>query len=148
MRQVFFLVASLFFTLVKFSEPVYAQEKSQAIDKTKYKIVFQVTSDDTLVHKMVVRQVNNTLQAAPNTQIEVVCFGPGISILVASKTKFEEKINELVKKDVKFMACENTMKERKIEKKDIIKSAGFVPVAILYIVKKQKQGWGYIKAGF
>ncbi len=148
MKQVAFLLVSLFVILTKFSNPAFAQENAKAIDKTKYKIVFQVTSDDTLVHKMVMRQLSNTLEAAPNAQLEVICFGPGINLLVASKTKFEEKINGFPKQNVKFLACENTLKDRKIDKKEIIKSAGFVPVAILAIAKRQQKGWSYIKAGF
>ncbi len=148
MKQVAILLFFLFVMLSKFSTPAIAQENSRVVDKSKYKIVFQVTSDDTLVHKMVMRQLTNTLEAAPNAQLEVMCFGPGINLLVASKTKFEEKINGLSKQNVKFLACENTLKDRKIDKKEIIKSAGFVPVAILAIAKRQQKGWSYIKAGF
>jgi hypothetical protein len=46
------------------------------------------------------------------------------------------------------MACENTLRERKIDKSEIVSEAGFVPAGIIEVVDKQTKGWAYIKAGF
>jgi len=44
--------------------------------------------------------------------------------------------------------CENTLKQRKIDKSEILPEASFVPVGIAELVLKQEEGWAYIKAGF
>jgi intracellular sulfur oxidation DsrE/DsrF family protein len=139
----------LFFTgcLVALSFLMFAQSKTPSAG-TVHKIVFQLSSDDTLVHKALVRQLNNVLNAAPNAKIEVVCHGPGINFLVSGKTVVLDKIQLLRTKGVAFEACENTLKEKNISKDKIIAEAGFVQSALIEIVTRQEEGWSYIKAGF
>jgi intracellular sulfur oxidation DsrE/DsrF family protein len=128
------------------SSTFWAQTSSAEIDLEHHKIVMQLTSSDTNVHKMVVRQLANILAAAPNSKIEVVCHGPGINILMTQQTKVHAKIIELKMKGVEFIACENTMLEKKIARDEIIPEAGYVKVGVLEIVRKQEQGWSYIRA--
>ncbi len=113
-----------------------------------HKIIFQLMSDDTTVHTSLIKQLNNVLAAAPGTKIEVVCHGPGINLLMSEKTTVQNKIRELRSKDVLFLACENTLKDKNIPKEKIIPEAGFVPSGIIQIVTRQEEGWGYIKSGF
>jgi uncharacterized protein len=47
-----------------------------------------------------------------------------------------------------FLACENTIAERKLDRSKIIPEAGFVKAGIIHIVERQEDGWSYIKAGF
>ena len=112
------------------------------------KIVFQLTTNDTLVHKALVKQIQNALTAAPNAKIEVVCHSNGIEFLTASKTKFAQNITDLRTKGVEFAACENTLRERKIQKSEIVTDAFFVPSGIIEVVIKQDEGWAYLKANF
>lgn len=126
---------------------VSAQSKTSDIDMAEHKIVFQLTSADTTVHKMLVRQLGNVLAAAPNSKVEVVCHGPGITMLTTAKTIVLPKIIELKGKGMEFVVCENTLAERKVTKEEIIPQAGFVKAGIIEIVKKQEEGWSYIRAG-
>ncbi len=114
----------------------------------QHKIVFQLSSEDTLVHKSLMKQLNNLLTVAPDSKIEVVCHGPGLNILIKGKTVVQKKIIQLKKKDIVFVACEFSMSEKNIPKEKMITEAGFVPYAIVEIVTKQEQGWSYIKPGF
>jgi intracellular sulfur oxidation DsrE/DsrF family protein len=116
-------------------------------DMAEHKIIFQLTSADTTVHKMMVKQLGNILAAAPNCKIEVVCHGPGLDALRTNHTIVYPKIKELHAKGVQFIACENTLKERKISKEEIIPESGYVKAGILEIVKKQEEGWSYIRVG-
>jgi hypothetical protein len=121
---------------------VFAQSNKQ------YKIVFQLTSNDTLVHKALIKQISNALTAAPKSKIEVVCHNNGITMLQSNVTKQAEGIKKLATQGVVFAACENTMKERKIDKSTIVSEAIFVPAGIIEIADKQDKKWAYIKAGF
>ena len=49
---------------------------------------------------------------------------------------------------VQFVVCENTMKQRKVTKEQLLPNTGFVKMGIGEIILKQEQGWSYIKAGF
>lgn len=121
---------------------------AESIKNISYKIVFQLTSDDTLVQKALVKQIDNALTAAPKSKIEVVCHNKGISFLQTAKTQQADKIKELKAQGVVFAACENTMRERKIEKSDIVPEAVFVPAGVIEIADKQMRNWSYLKAGF
>ena len=125
-----------------------AQKTPSVSNLQKYKIVIQLTNGDTAVHRATVKQIFNALAAAPNSKIEVVCHNNGISFLQTAKTFYADKIKELKAKGVTFAACENTLRERKIEKSEIVSEAFFVPAGIIEVVDKQTKGWAYLKAGF
>lgn len=144
----------IFLALAFAANPMLAQDGKKATPKSshakerQHRIVFQLTNDDTLVQKSLVRQINHALDAAPSCKIEVVCHSNGITFLVADKTKYAQQIEELHNKGVAFKACENTLRDRKIDKSNVVKQADFVPAGVIEIVKKQEAGWSYLKAGF
>ncbi len=115
----------------------------------QHRIVMQLSSNDTLVWKGLMNNLKH-LKAGwgDSVLIEVVAHGPGLDFLTKGKTTQQEKINHFKKMGIMFIACENTMMERKIPKESIIAEAAFVRMGIGEIVRKQEQGWSYIKAGF
>ena len=48
-------------------------------------------------------------------------------------------------KNVSFKVCEGTMKRYNINKSQLLPGVQTVPDAIIEIITKQGQGWGYIK---
>lgn len=119
-----------------------------ATESKQHKIVFQLSIDDSLAHKALMKQLNNISKVAPGTKIEVVCHGPGLSMLIIGKTTVQEKIGQMKMLGVEFVACEFSMSERNITKEKIIPEAGYVKAGIIEIVTRQEQGWSYIKSGF
>lgn len=113
-----------------------------------HRIIFQLSINDTLAHKALMKQLGNILLVSPDTKIEIVCHGPGLEMLHTGKSIVADKIAGFAQRGVEFLACEFSMKERKVEKTQIIPSAGFVEAGIIEIVSKQEKGWSYIKAGF
>jgi intracellular sulfur oxidation DsrE/DsrF family protein len=114
----------------------------------KYKIVFDLNDGDTATHSTVLRQFNNILKAAPDAELELVCYGKAVNMFVKDKVYFEEKIKELKgKATVSFKVCANSLKRFNIDKSQVSELAEIVPVAILELSSKQMQGWSYIKAG-
>jgi hypothetical protein len=48
----------------------------QNSEKTKeHRIIFQLSTADTMAHKALMKQVKNIKSVAPNTKIDVVCHG-------------------------------------------------------------------------
>lgn len=135
------LAISFFAILFLKTSTGFSQEK-------EHKIVFHLASSDTLVHKALVKQISNVLDYWKTAKIEVVVHNNGIGFMKIEESKTSKEIGSLSEKGVVFAVCENTMKQRKIEKKQILSSATFVPVGIAEIVLKEEQGWSYIKAGF
>ncbi len=138
------LVLSLFVLIAAIVGNAHNNKHSNKV----HKIVFQLASEDSLVHKGLMKQLNNVLTASPDAKIEVVCHGPGINMLVTDKTTVHDKIQEMKTRGIVFAACENTLKDRNISKDKVIAEAVFVPSALIEIVNKQELGWTYIKAGY
>jgi len=112
------------------------------------KIVFDLNNSDTAAHSSALRNFSNVLKAAPDTELELVCHGAAINMFVKDKLYFEEKIKELKSKGkVSFKVCANSMKRLNVDKSQVSDLAEIVPVAILELAAKQKEGWSYIKAG-
>jgi intracellular sulfur oxidation DsrE/DsrF family protein len=66
-----------------------------------------------------------------------------------NNTKYQSRLQALKSKGVKFVVCENTLKNRKISKDafpEIL--VEYTPAGIAEIVEKQEQGWSYIKGGY
>lgn len=115
----------------------------------KHRIIMQLSTGDTTEWKGTINNIKNLKKGwGDDVAIELVAHGPGISFLMKSKTTQHAMIKELSRQGVVFMACEKTMKEKKIDKSEIVPEAGFVPMGIGEIVLKQEQGWTYIKGGF
>ena len=144
-----YIKSALFVFLgVIFMTQLPAQNESAVVDKKKHKVVIQLTSSDTLVQKAVVKQIHNLLTAAPNTKVEVVCHNNGITFLTKAQTQQGGKIKELSDKGIDFVACQNTMRERKISREQLVETCRVVPAGVLEIVQKEEKGWSYLKAGF
>lgn len=115
-----------------------------------HKIVFQFTNaNDTLQQKAFVKQLENITEHWPNAKYEVVLYNQGLELVMKNNTKYQSRLQALKSKGVKFVVCENTLKNRKISK-DVFHEilVEYTPAGIAEIVEKQEQGWSYIKGGY
>ncbi|MDB5230190.1 MAG: hypothetical protein JWN76_995 [Chitinophagaceae bacterium] len=112
-----------------------------------YKVVFDITSKDTLDHKNVIRWVNEISKGDPDAKMEVVFYGQSLDLVVKDKSIMPGIISSLAgNKKVCFKVCEVAMKNHNIDKSQLIAGVETVPDGIYEIITKQRQGWGYIKA--
>jgi uncharacterized protein len=111
----------------------------------QHRIVWQIDAKDTTAQSTLMRQLNNVLKESPDTKIEVVYHGEAITGLVKDSSFFAGKILEFQKKGVVFAACNNSLRRYKIDPTQVLPGVIVVPVAILELVKKQEEGWSYIK---
>ncbi|WP_435007744.1 DsrE family protein [Tundrisphaera lichenicola] len=92
------------------------------------------------------KNVANILKDAPDAEIEVVCHGAGIGLVEKARTDHAEAIESLVKQGVKFVACENTMRQKSIRKEDLLPGVGTVPSGAVEVIRKQRRdGFAYFK---
>jgi intracellular sulfur oxidation DsrE/DsrF family protein len=127
-----------------FAVSAFAQKRAN-----QHKIVFQFTNAvDTLQQKAFINQLNNLTAHWPNAKYEVVIHSMGLPFVMSAKSKQLNAIKALRAKGVRFLVCENTMKNQKVTKDQLIPEVEYVKVGIAEIVEKQEQGWSYIKGGF
>jgi intracellular sulfur oxidation DsrE/DsrF family protein len=110
------------------------------------KVVVHVNVPESGVQGAGLKNVTNILKEAPDTQVEVVCHGAGIGLVEKARTDHAEAVEALVKKGVKFVACENTMRQKSIKKDDLLPGVGTVPSGAVEVVRKQRKGgFAYFK---
>ncbi|MCH7413649.1 DsrE family protein [Belliella sp. R4-6] len=120
---------------------------AQVISEKQHKILFQLTNANESINEKFLKQLNNVLEAAPNSKIEVVTHGMGIDLLKEESNPLEAEIRALTEKGVEFVICENSLKQRNLKKSSFLNIAKYTPSAIIEIILKQEEGWTYIKAG-
>ena len=134
--------------LLIFSFLTFVFVTSSFAQTKEHRIVFHLATSDTLAQKALVKQVANVLEYWNTAKIEVVVHNNGINFMKQDEARFPKEIAALKQRGVVFAVCENTIKQRKIEKSQILSAAVFVPVGLAEIVLRQEEGWSYIKAGF
>ena len=133
-KVLFFICLLMFLTLI-----VRAQ--------SDYKVVFDLTSRDSLDHKAVLRWAGEVSKASADAKVEVVMYGQGVNMMVKGKSIVEDAITKLMEnKNVSFRVCAVALKAQGIDKTQLIPGTEVVPDGIYEIISKQREGWGYIKA--
>jgi intracellular sulfur oxidation DsrE/DsrF family protein len=113
-------------------------------------IVLQLSDSDPEVQARVVNVANNLVKhyGGPDfVDIEVVAFGPGLSLLFPGNAQ-EERIRSLLASDVRFVGCLNTLAsiERATGKRpEVISEAGMVQTGVAHVVERATQGYVVIR---
>jgi intracellular sulfur oxidation DsrE/DsrF family protein len=117
-----------------------------AFSQKDYKVVFDLTSGDTLSQQTTIRWVTEIINAEPTAQVEVVMFGKGLPLAVKDKSAVASDVTTLAtNKNVAFKVCAVALANQKIDKAQLLPGVQTVPDGIYEIVSKQREGWGYIK---
>jgi uncharacterized protein len=113
-----------------------------------YKVVFDLTSRDSLDQKAVLRWITEILSGNPDAELEVVMYGKGFEMALPEKSHFTDAvITAMTHPNVSFKVCEIAMKNNNVEKSQLTRGVQTVPDGVYEIISKQHEGWGYIKVG-
>lgn len=114
---------------------------------THNRVVFQVTDNDPARWNLILNNLNGMREGvgAEGVEIEVVAYGPGLYMLKAD-SPVKQRIAEALKQGVKINACQNTMNGMKLTPSDMLPDVGYVPSGVVEVMKKQQQGWAYIRS--
>lgn len=116
----------------------------QAADKAR--IVVQVSESDPAKWNLVLNNASNLQKDVGKEaiDIEIVAFGPGINMLKAD-SEVGNRVQEAADAGIAVMACQNTMRKQKLNKDDMLTPVGYVPSGVVEIMKKQQQGYAYLR---
>ncbi len=141
------IFTALFALLGLFSLNAQAAHSEYSADK--HKVVIQVSSDDARTQTIAMNNAVNLQKelGMDNVAIEIVAYGPGLSMLIAG-AKQSQRVASLAQQDIVFSACGNTMK--KVEQKQgkpvvLSDGVGVVSAGVLRIMELQEQGYSYVR---
>ncbi|MGV3656877.1 MAG: DsrE family protein [Chitinophagaceae bacterium] len=117
-----------------------------AAQTTPYDVVFDLTSKDTAAHKTVIRWINGITATNPDARLEVVLYGQSVDMVIKDRSVVAEALQQIgTNKNVVFTVCAASLKRHNIDQSRLLPGIAVVPDGIYQIVKRQKEGWGYIK---
>lgn len=113
----------------------------------KYKAVFHVDEGLKARGDLVLTNIENLIAdlGQNNVEIELVANGEGIIALLKTPNLHGEQVQRLGAKGVRFVACANTMRQMGLTKEALLAPVEIVPSGVGELVKKQTQGWAYIR---
>jgi intracellular sulfur oxidation DsrE/DsrF family protein len=111
-----------------------------------YRVVFDLTSRDTLEQKAVLRWLREVGTSSPDAQMEVVMYGKGFELVMPERSGYLTDVKEAMKNpNVKFKVCAIALRNNNIDKSALLPGVETVPDGIYELVSKQQDHWGYIK---
>ena len=144
------LAAGFLLTSMLTPTPVHAADEPAASQpETRYRVVFQVTSDTPQAWGGVIRNIDNLREALGEDQVhvEVVGHSGGLGMLTGSNTDTGDEVRRLVDRGVVFLACENTMARKKVTADQLIGGVGTVDAGVAQVIRRQAEGWQYVRSG-
>jgi len=110
------------------------------------RVVVQVSEADPARWNLALNNVKNLQDdlGARNVSIEIVAYGPGIGMLKLDAPT-NSRVTDAVKAGVIVSACENTMRNQNLAKADMHPGIGYVPAGVVEIVRRQREGWAYLR---
>lgn len=124
--------------------PVATRAQAQA---ARNRALFQVTDNDPARWNLILNNMINLKEAVggEGVEIELVAYGPGIGMLKA-ESPVKHRIADALKSGVHVNACQNSMTNAKLTPADMAPDIGYVPSGVVEVMKKQQQGWAYIRS--
>lgn len=110
------------------------------------RVVLQISDADPAAWNQAFNNARNVQQmlGRDNVAIEIVVFGNGIGA-ARFDAPVNDRVGETVAAGIDVVVCENTMKARKLTREDMNAKVGYVPAGVVELMKKQQEGWAYIK---
>ncbi|MEI8281710.1 MAG: DsrE family protein [Armatimonadota bacterium] len=117
-----------------------------AAAQARHRIVVELDAPGTAAFGTTLNNVENLKKAfgTDPVEIEIVCHGGGIDLLLSHENKLSSRIQKLQKSGVKFAACNNTLKGRNIGKDRIFSFVSVVDSGTAEVIRKQEAGWSYL----
>ncbi|MFO0907167.1 MAG: DsrE family protein [Isosphaeraceae bacterium] len=113
------------------------------------RVVVHVNFSDSGQQGRGLENIENILKAASSagirTEVEVVCHAQGIDLVHRKQSAHPALVEGLRKQGVRFVACQNTMRKRSMQKDDLLPGVTTVPSGAFEIVVRQRDGYSYFK---
>jgi intracellular sulfur oxidation DsrE/DsrF family protein len=109
--------------------------------------IFQLDSNDPKIIGKAIRNINNALadpRLAGKIQVELIAFAGGTEAYF-NGSPYEADLKRLIEKGVIVAQCNNTLKERNINRDQLYDFIAIVPSGTGELIIRQAEGWSVIK---
>lgn len=112
-----------------------------------YKVIFHANEEEKInqIYNNIMNLMDDLEENNKDLKIEIVANGQGVGSFRKDDKGYGERVRDLLNMDVKIAICSNTLKKFDFKEDEFLKEIIFVRSGIGELVKKQAQGWIYIK---
>lgn len=148
MKKVTLLAIALFSVGLITTTKTHAQSTFSGAKPTlkKYNALYVINTADEKHITGTLRNLKNALEdprLKGKVHIELVAFGDGVAVYKKAGP-FEERLKSLQQQGVDLAQCENTIRERKIDKNTLFDFIGYVPSGNGEIILRSAEGWAIV----
>ncbi len=114
--------------------------------KSHYGAIFQIDAGGEATIKKTLNNIENLMsdpRLKGKIEIELIANSKGFAVYVKNNG-FEAKLKHLQEEGVILAQCSNTLRELKIDRKDLYPFISVVPSGMGEITLREAQGWAYI----
>ena len=147
-KVIFFLMLTVLMVSSSYAQSnAELKEFQDAISKkSKYKVVYQLNTDNAQVIESTLNNIKNTLEDSTlknKLKVELVVHGAG-SVLLMKDHPYEKQLLSFKENGVIIVQCLNSMKKRKLTKEQMFPFIFYVESGNAELIIRQHQGWAYI----
>jgi uncharacterized protein len=114
---------------------------------TVYRVIFHLDENSMEKTNEVFNNLSNLLAdlGKGNIEVELLTNGKGVEAMLKANESNALRIHHLLIQGVRFVVCANSLKYLKIAPEELVPEAEIVPAGVSELVKKQSEGWAYIR---
>ena len=126
--------------------PMVGANAQTASADRPHKVVFQVSDADPAKWNLALNNARNVQQdlGSDKVAIEIVAYGPGIGMLKLDSVA-GARVTDAMASGMSVIACENTMRNQKVTREDMLPKIGYVGAGVVQLMTRQKEGYAYIR---
>jgi intracellular sulfur oxidation DsrE/DsrF family protein len=110
-----------------------------------YRVLIHLDDADDYRMNLVLNNATNIKSDLDDVEIEIVAYAMGHVLFMKESNPYYERLRSLQKQGIKLALCNNTFQGMGLSKDDLVEGVVLVPSGAGEIVKRQSEGWTYIK---
>jgi hypothetical protein len=113
----------------------------------KYKVLFHIDEAAKGRADLVLHNIDNLISdlGQENVEVELVANSEGVTAFLKMPDLHGAMVERLAAKGVRFIACENSLRQFHLAKDALLEQVEVVPSGVGELARKEAEGWSYIR---
>ena len=113
----------------------------------QYQVIFHLDEEPLEKVTFVLNNILNLLNdlGSQNVDVELLVNGPAVKAFKAEESPISELISRVLDQSVAIVLCNNALNLFELKPKEMLPDAIVVPSGVGELVRKQAEGWAYIR---
>ena len=113
----------------------------------QHRVIFHISEEHIDKVTFALNNILNLLNdlGGENVDVELLVNGPAVKVFTSKTGEISGLINEVLEHDIDLALCNNALRIFDLNPDDMLSEARVVPSGVGELVRKQNEGWAYIR---